>query len=243
MNTIYHYHPETREYLGQGDADESPLEPGVPLIPANSTLKVPPNTGDREAAVFDLTADDWIVMQDFRAVDLYSTLDGAPVVVTDLGPQPPETTEQPRPSPMHDWSGSGWEENIGKIKAAKWDAIKAKRDTVKTGGVKVGTKWYHTDTESRIQHLGLLEKARAARAAGGTDATRLQALGHDIKWKTMDGSFIYLTVKHAEDIFAAVTDLDATAFAAAETHRVAMEASANPAAYDFSVGWPATFAG
>jgi hypothetical protein len=68
-------------------------------------------------------------------------------------------------------------------------------------------------------------------------------LGQDIKWKTMDGSFIYLTVKHAEDIFAAVTDLDAAAFAAAETHRVAMEASADPADYDFSVGWPATFAG
>ena len=124
-----------------------------------------------------------------------------------------------------------------------WERIKAKRDAIKAGGVKVGTKWYHTDTESRIQHLGLLEKARAARAAGGTDATRLQALGQDIKWKTMDGSFIYLTVKHAEDIFAAVTDLDAAAFAAAETHRVAMEASADPAAYDFSVGWPATFAG
>lgn len=124
-----------------------------------------------------------------------------------------------------------------------WQRIKAKREQVKAGGVKVGTKWYHTDADSRIQHLGLLEKARTARAAGGTDSTRLQALGHDIKWKTMDGSFIYLTVKHAEDIFAAVTDLDAAAFAAAETHRAAMEASADPAAYDFSVGWPATFAG
>lgn len=124
-----------------------------------------------------------------------------------------------------------------------WERIKAKRDAIKSGGIMVGSKWYHTDADSRIQHLGLLEKARAARAAGGVDATRLQALGNDIQWKTMDGSFIYLTVKHVEDIFAAVTDLDAAAFAAAETHRVAMEASADPAAYDFSVGWPATFAG
>lgn len=137
--------------------------------------------------------------------------------------------------------GDAAEASIAAVDA--WERIKAKRDAIKAGGVKVGTKWYHTDTESRIQHLGLLEKARTARAAGGTDATRLQALGQDIKWKTMDGSFIYLTVKHAEDIFAAVTDLDAAAFAAAETHRVAMEASADPAAYDFSVGWPATFAG
>ena len=122
-----------------------------------------------------------------------------------------------------------------------WERIKARRDAVKAGGVKVETKWFHTDEASRIQHLGLLEKARAARAAGGTDATRLQALGQDIKWKTMDGSFIYLTVKHAEDIFAAMTDLDAAAFAAAETHRVAMEASADPAAYDYLTGWPAIF--
>lgn len=132
---------------------------------------------------------------------------------------------------------------VDQTKGFKWDAIKAKRDAIKAGGVKVGTKWYHTDTESRIQHLGLMEKARATRAAGGTDATRLQALGQEIKWKTMDGSFIYLTVKHAEDIFAAVTDLDAAAFAVAETHRAAMDASADPATYDFSVGWPATFPG
>lgn len=124
-----------------------------------------------------------------------------------------------------------------------WERIKATRDTIKAGGVKVGTMWYHTDTESRIQHLGLLEKARAARAAGGTDASRLQALGQDIKWKTMDGSFIVLTVKYAEDIFAAVTDLDAAAFTAAETHRAAVEESVDPATYDFSVGWPATFVG
>ena len=132
---------------------------------------------------------------------------------------------------------------LDELKERAWDRIKVKRHSIKSGGVKVGTKWYHTDTESLIQHLGLLEKARAARAAGGTDVTRLQALGQDIKWKTMDGSFIYLTVKHAEDIFAAVADLDAAAFAAAETHRAAMEASADPAAYDFSGGWPATFAG
>lgn len=134
-------------------------------------------------------------------------------------------------------------DRAGPTKETQWEAIKAKRDAVKSGGVKVGTKWYHTDTESRIQHLGLLEKAKAVRTAGGGDTTRLQALGNDIQWKTMDGTFIYLTVKHAEDIFAAVTDLDAASFAAAETHRAAMEASADPSTYDFSAGWPATFAG
>lgn len=39
---IYHYDTETGVYLGQGLADESPLEPGVWLIPAGATTSEPP---------------------------------------------------------------------------------------------------------------------------------------------------------------------------------------------------------
>lgn len=127
--------------------------------------------------------------------------------------------------------------------AQVWDAIKAKRDAIKAGGAKVGTKWYHSDETSRGQYLGLLRIADAAVAAGGTGATTLQYGGQDIQWKTMDGSFIKMTVQRANDVFNAVSGLDFTAFAAAEAHRAAMEASADPSAYDFSAGWPPTFAG
>ncbi len=166
-----------------------------------------------------------------------------PANATDI--QPPEPVQGKR----RVFDGSAWSlldiptPSIAEVKAAVWNAIKAKRDTIKAGGVKIGTKWYHTDSDSRIQHLGLKDQARDLLASGQPDTTRLQKLGQDVRWNTMDGSFIYLTVKHAFDIVAAVGDLDALAFTAAETHRVAMEASADPASYDFSGGWPATFPG
>ena len=128
-------------------------------------------------------------------------------------------------------------------KAAKLEAIKAKRTAIKAGGVKVGTKWYHSDETSRTQYIGLLRMADAAVAAGGTGTTTLQYGGQDIQWKTMDGTFIKMTVQRANDVFNAVSGLDFAAFGAAETHKAAMEASADPASYDFAAGWPATFAG
>jgi hypothetical protein len=127
------------------------------------------------------------------------------------------------------------------LKAEKWDAIKAKRDAVSGGGVKVGTKWYHTDETSRAKYMGLVRMADSAVVSGGSGSTTLQYAGQDIQWKTMDGSFIKMTVQCANDVFNAVSGLDFTAFAAAETHRVAMEASADPSSYDFSGGWPKVF--
>lgn len=132
---------------------------------------------------------------------------------------------------------------LAEAKAEKRDAIKAKRDAIKAGGVKVGTKWYHSDEASRTQYIGLLRMADAAVAAGGTGSTTLQYGGQDIQWKTMDGTFIKMTVQRANDVFNAVSGLDFAAFGAAEAHKAAMEASADPASYDFAAGWPATFGG
>lgn len=110
------------------------------------------------------------------------------------------------------------------LQAAARAGIKAERDRRKAGGVKVGAKWFHSDDGSRIQQMGLV-------MTGASIPTGLQ-------WKTMDGSFITMTQALAGNVFAATAASDQAVFAAAETHRVAMEASADPASYDYSGGWP-----
>lgn len=117
---------------------------------------------------------------------------------------------------------------IEQAKAAKWDAIKAERDRrTEQGGYKVGTKWFHSDQKSRSQQLGLV-------LLGANIPANLQ-------WKTMDGSFVTMTQQLAGQVLAAAAASDQAIFAAAEAHRQAMEASADPAAYDFSTGWPKVF--
>lgn len=110
------------------------------------------------------------------------------------------------------------------ITSRQWNAIKAERDRRKTGGVKVGVKWFHSDDGSRIQQMGLVMMGAGIPA--------------NLQWKTMDGSFITMTQTLASQVFQAVAASDQAIFTAAETHRVAMEASADPASYDYSGGWP-----
>lgn len=133
--------------------------------------------------------------------------------------------------------------DLAAIQAIKWGDIQAKRDALLGGGFKVGEYWFHSDSASRIQHLGLKDKARDLLAAGGAMADPITVLGQPVQWKTLSGAFVTITAQMAFDIVTAAGNLDAQAFTTGELHRQAMEASADPAAYDFSAGWPDVFAG
>jgi hypothetical protein len=114
------------------------------------------------------------------------------------------------------------------VKALKWEEIKIERDRrCDYGGYKVGAKWFHSDQRSRSQQLGL--------ALLGNN------IPANVMWKTMDGSFVAMTQTLAQQILGAAAQKDMANFAAAETHRAAMEASADPAYYDFSGGWPQVY--
>lgn len=109
-----------------------------------------------------------------------------------------------------------------------WESIKAERDRrTETGGYLVGDKWYHSDQKSRSQQLGLV-------LLGANIPENLQ-------WKTMDGSFVTMTATLAQQILAAAAASDQAIFTAAEIHKAAMEASAEPASNGFSTGWPPAY--
>ena len=67
---IYNYHPEYKHLTAVSIADESPLEPGVYLIPAYATDIEPPTCESNQIQVFDGTS--WDIIEDQRGI-YYST--------------------------------------------------------------------------------------------------------------------------------------------------------------------------
>ena len=71
---IFSYSPVNGEFLGEGQADESPLEPGIFLVPANATLDKPPAARNDQIAVR--------VDGAWRLIDVVQPMPQPPVVPT-----------------------------------------------------------------------------------------------------------------------------------------------------------------
>jgi hypothetical protein len=110
---IYNYDPETGEFLSEGAADESPLEPGVYLIPAHATDQPAPTAKVGQAAVYQDGT--WRLVPDYRSQSVcLIDADGyyAGPAALALGESPdarhiltdPPAAEIPRPL----WSDDKW---------------------------------------------------------------------------------------------------------------------------------------
>jgi hypothetical protein len=190
-----------------------------------------------------------VQVRDYRGT-VCCTATGAEQLLDVLGDLPDGLTPEPRPSPAHAWTDGQWQvsaELVAQLRAADqakyWELIKAARDRRKEAGFKVGDEWVHSDLFSRSQWLGLKDNARDTLAAGGTMASVLHdSEGAPILWKMLDGSFVQVTAQLAFDVVAAVTCSDMAIFKVAETHNAAMRAVEDPADYDYTTGWPQTYA-
>lgn len=110
-----------------------------------------------------------------------------------------------------------------------WEDIKFKRDHLQASGVKVGNYWFHSDTSSRIQQLGLVMMG--------------SNIPPGLMWKTMSGELVVMTQTLAMQIFMAQAAQDMTLFAVAENKRREMMLVQDPTSYDYESGWPETFTG
>lgn len=127
------------------------------------------------------------------------------------------------------WTPQEVEAYKAEEQAKVWAAIMAERDRREEGGVFVNGCWFHTEKGDRIRYLGLVA---------------MKLLGqpiHGVTWRTMDGSFCQMTEEMAVAVFLAVAAQDQALYDIAEQHRQAMLSLADPAGYDYSAGWPATY--
>lgn len=104
---IFHYHPETGIYVGQGFADPSPFRPNEWLIPASATIIAPPNPQDGYVAVFNVADELWEMIQDHRHETWW--LDGVAVIITFIGNPAyqgyrPDGPPEPGPKEVVQWS-------------------------------------------------------------------------------------------------------------------------------------------
>jgi hypothetical protein len=95
---IYNYHPDYKYFYCESEADPSPLEPGVFLIPAHATDIKPPTCELNQIQIFNETS--WDIIEDKRGtyysiqtqqvIENYNPLISPENATTQ---QPPEVTE------------------------------------------------------------------------------------------------------------------------------------------------------
>ncbi|QJT10220.1 hypothetical protein [Oceanidesulfovibrio marinus] len=103
---IYHYDRDTGAYLGPSLADESPLEPGVFILPAHATKIEPPETDSGDTAVWNGAA--WEQVEDHRGETVYDTATLQELQVMELGPLSDDVTTLQPATVRDEWDGAQW---------------------------------------------------------------------------------------------------------------------------------------
>lgn len=107
-----------------------------------------------------------------------------------------------------------------------WDLIKERRLKAVTSGVYVESvdKQFHTDEVSVTSYSTI---------AGMIALDNYEP----VQWKTMDNTWILLTIPVFKELQTAMSTKTNTNYAIAEQHKSNMMKSDNPLEYDFSTGW------
>lgn len=126
---VYGYDRTTKEYTGPQSAPDSPREPGVYLIPANSTGLEPPASGEHQAACF--VDGVWQLKPDYRGEKYYSTVDQSEHEIKELGVEPDASWTQTKPTDREAvWQEGAWVVPFAVLKERKKASILAYYDNI-----------------------------------------------------------------------------------------------------------------
>lgn len=125
MRTIYNCDPNSGKFLFSSQADPSPLEEGIWLIPANAYLDPPPVVRTGEGVIRE--NGQWKVVPEYHCI-VYRTEDGEAVELDLLGDLPSEFTLEPRPTEFHTWGSKEWVKNDAVELAERCKAERAWRN-------------------------------------------------------------------------------------------------------------------
>lgn len=163
--TVYNYNRDTGEYLGPETAHESPMEPGVYLLPAHSTEAEPPEADDGHVAVFaDGT---WTLVEDHRGEVWYDTATQERHEIKELGIVPETWTPLEPTDREAAWNGTAWEVPFEVLKERKRREIWSAGDAILAA---VKTKY----TQAEIESWSKQEQGAKDLAAGETTTEAAQ---------------------------------------------------------------------
>ena len=208
MIDIYHYNAQTGEFVSPGVACEDPLLPGQHPLPAHSTAVAPPDAVDGYARVWTGAA--WEQIEDHRGRAGWLP-DGAPYLVTGLGPLPDgwSNTEPPRPA--------------GEMRAGLLAEIGARKNSLRDGGFLVdGTLW-DSDAGARLAYAELAQRL-------ATDPA------FTTRWKASDGQWVDMCAALFAQVYTAGEAHIASAFAWQEGEEARLAATPDAELGGFVVG-------
>ncbi|WP_338522409.1 hypothetical protein NUH87_19940 [Pseudomonas batumici] len=105
-------------YVGPVTADESPLEPGIFLIPGGCVESAPPEAPEHKAAYWNGRA--WQLVEYFEGLVVYNTANREPLTLTGVGPIPNGYTVK-KPEPGQIWKYGRWVDDLDTMLAKLYE--------------------------------------------------------------------------------------------------------------------------
>lgn len=106
MKIVYQTNVKTGEYVGEVQADESPLEDDVWLIPAGAYEDEPPEAVEGKTII--RSDEDWVLVDDFRGLEVYEKATGQSKEWDKIGPISAEYTKKKPNTEADIWDGRKW---------------------------------------------------------------------------------------------------------------------------------------